>query len=382
MHGRIQKFLEDKYKTKFSYGTIVRLCVARNHRRISAKRYKGVANITYRKACKGFSVKFNTDAHYSTAVYHGLDYWQLKDGTRSLDLNRDDAAGFHLVTTFTHKQHASFSTIADPEQATRSDYLNKYTAVLQVSSHMFLGTETTAEACGGLVKPHTLYEKNAAQHGADLKMLEENPEFKRLFEGKSIDYIRVDGGPDEGPSHHDNQFYWTERHLVKGSSYVLVTTRHSGGSYLNRVELQNGCLAVAHSNLLIPSTQGGPCYTHKGLDKAKVENNLDLAADVQIKKVDGALCGKQPIKLVKGARGPHSQYLQERRSKLLTFLKGKKRKRKLCRVPTPHSLSILRKCGVCGIDIWPRTYRSLKVRTHERTCPRDKFHALFTRRDM
>ena len=78
-----------------------------------------------------------------------------------------------------------------------------------------------------------------------------------------------------------------------------MTTRHSGGSYLNRVEFQNGCLAVAHSNFLILSTPGGPCYTHKGLDKAQVEINLDLAADVYIKKVDGALCGKQPIKLVR-----------------------------------------------------------------------------------
>ena len=37
-YGRIKKFLEEKYGTKFSYGTIVQLCVARNRRRLSAKR--------------------------------------------------------------------------------------------------------------------------------------------------------------------------------------------------------------------------------------------------------------------------------------------------------------------------------------------------------
>ena len=45
-----------------------------------------------------------------------------------------------------------------------------------------------------------------------------------------------------------------------------VTTRQSRGFYLNRVELLNGFLAVAHSNLFIPSTLGGAGYSEKGLD--------------------------------------------------------------------------------------------------------------------
>ena len=40
---QIQKHLEEKYHTKFGYGTIVQLCVVRNKRRLSAKQYKGVA---------------------------------------------------------------------------------------------------------------------------------------------------------------------------------------------------------------------------------------------------------------------------------------------------------------------------------------------------
>lgn len=33
---------------------------------------------------------------------------------------------------------------------------------------------------------------------------------KRL---KEVEFIRVDGATDEGPSHHEGQFLWTERHL-------------------------------------------------------------------------------------------------------------------------------------------------------------------------
>ena len=52
----IQQHLEKKYDCKFGYGTIVQMCVARNKQRLSARRYKGVARITCRRARKGFSV--------------------------------------------------------------------------------------------------------------------------------------------------------------------------------------------------------------------------------------------------------------------------------------------------------------------------------------
>ena len=84
-------------------------------------------------------------------------------------LNRDDDAGFRLDTTFTNKQHASVSTCDEPEMTTRTDYLNKYTSMLQVSSYMFMSTQTTNEVCGGVVKAYTLFEKSPAQHAADLE---------------------------------------------------------------------------------------------------------------------------------------------------------------------------------------------------------------------
>ena len=70
---------------------------------------------------------------------------------------------------------------------------------------------------------------------------------------KQITCIRVDGSSDEGPSHLELQLWWTEYHLTQENYNTLVSTRCGGANYLNRVELQNGCSAKAHSNLFISS---------------------------------------------------------------------------------------------------------------------------------
>lgn len=52
----IESFVSEangNYKQKFSYGTVVQLCIARNKHRNSAKNYKGVAKVTTRRAQKG-----------------------------------------------------------------------------------------------------------------------------------------------------------------------------------------------------------------------------------------------------------------------------------------------------------------------------------------
>ena len=133
--------------------------------------------------------------------------------------------------------------------------------------------------------------------------------------------IRVDGASDEGPSHHEVQFLWTEQHLVSGSYATVVTCRNSGGSYLNRVELQNGCLALGHANLCIPSTLGGSCVdsaTGK-IDEKKLKHNMDLATDVYLSRVDGSPCGETTIRLFKGADSSKRQRI---RPYLIQFLKG------------------------------------------------------------
>ena len=112
---------------------------------------------------------------------------------------------------------------------------------------------------------------------------------------KAIKCIRVDGASDEGPSHHEVQYWWTLRHLNKGCYSTIVTARSSGQSYLNRVELQ-------HSNLFIPSTLSGSYMGSAGkVNVDKLQQNLNLAMDVYISRVDGSPCGTSSIKLFQGA---------------------------------------------------------------------------------
>ena len=163
-------------------------------------------------------------------------------------------------------------------------------------------------------------------------MLEQSPEFSAAFlnpvtgDPKIVECIRVDGASDEGPSHEEVQFYRTERHLRKELYATIVTSRCSGSSYLNRVELQNGCLALEHANLFIPSTLSG---SNMDLETGKInreqyQKNMNLATDVYINRVDGSPCGRTSIKLFKGA---NSTVYQERRPLLLKFLKGSKDER-------------------------------------------------------
>lgn len=77
---KIQHHLQEVYHRKFAYGTVVQLCVARNRRRRSAMRYKGVAQVTCRCARKGFCMRYNPDKHWSSALYRGLNHLQLTDG--------------------------------------------------------------------------------------------------------------------------------------------------------------------------------------------------------------------------------------------------------------------------------------------------------------
>ena len=76
---------------------------------------------------------------------------------------------------------------------------------------------------------------------------------------KELDCIRADGANDDVPSHELVQFRWTEWHLRKEKIATLVTAHCSRSSYLNRVELQNGCLSLGLANTFIPSTLAGSC---------------------------------------------------------------------------------------------------------------------------
>jgi len=212
---------------------------------------------------------------------------QYKDGYNIVNLNRDDAAGFRLDTMATHRLHKSPIVEGHEIVTTYTDYVNPYTSILQTTSYNFLATETIGEVCAGVVKAAGVYLKNPSQHSADLDMLEEESSIKPMFinptnnEQKLIECIRVDGAADEGPIHDEVQFIWTERHLQKSTIACLVTTRNSGSSFF---ELQNGCLALGHANLFIPSTLSGSCMDKKTgkINKEKYVENMNLDTDVYI----------------------------------------------------------------------------------------------------
>ena len=106
-YQKIQEHVQAVYNRKISFGSVVELCVARNKRRCSSKRYKGLAQVTSRRARKGFNLKFNPDTHWSASLYKGLNELQYKDGRNILVINRDDAAGFRLDTLTTCRQYTN-----------------------------------------------------------------------------------------------------------------------------------------------------------------------------------------------------------------------------------------------------------------------------------
>lgn len=260
--ARIQEHLQEVYKRKFSYGTVIQLCVARNQRHKSAERYRGVAKVTCRRARKGFCLRYNPDKHWSSALYQGLNHIQLTDGLGHVLVNRDDATGFRLDTMATYRLQRTLCVDGKQALTTYTDYVNQYSSTLQVTSYNFMGTSTTGELRAGIVKASGLFPKNPCQHSSDLEMLMKQSEFHPAFtdprsgQPKQVFCVRVDGASDEGPGHEEVQFLWSAHHLQSRCYAVLVSCRNSGASYLNRVELQNRCLALGH---VIPSTLGGSC---------------------------------------------------------------------------------------------------------------------------
>ena len=155
----------------------------------------------------------------------------------------------------------------------------------------------------GVVTASTVHEKNPAQHSADLQMLEKMDDWSFGFkdlngESKRIECVRVDGATDEGPGYHEVQFMWTERHFKRPTLTTLVTTRCSGDSFLNRVELQNGCLSRSHSNLFIPSSlTSEPADDNGDFSETKHKDNMREALKQYITRVDETPGMKTVIKL-------------------------------------------------------------------------------------
>ena len=138
---------------------------------------------------------------------------------------------------------------------------------------------------------------------------------------EDIECICVDSSSDEGPSHAEVPFLWTERHLNLPTKITLVTTRSSGDSFLNRAELQNGGLSRGHANLFIPSTLYGKPYDEEGqFDEAKHHANMEAA----LNQYNTYACMGTTIKLYRGSTG--HDFL-DRRSHRLAFLQGRGREK-------------------------------------------------------
>ena len=375
-YGKIKSHLEKVYNRHISYGTVVQLCVPRNQRRRSAKRYRGVAHVTTRRARKGFNLRYNPDSHWSAALYKGLNDMQFKDGRNMMVLNRDDAAGFRLDTLVTSKQYGTPALQGHDVLTTRTDYVNKYPSTLQTTCYNFPSTGTTVELCAGIVKAPGLFQKNPAQHASDMEMLKKKQEFLPACETpdgrpKLLDCIRVDGASDEGPGHEEVQYWWTRRHLLECKVVTLLTTRSSGSSYLNRVELQNGCLSRAHSNTFIPSTLAGSNLDRSGsINREKLHENLQLAINAYISRCDGCPCGRTTIHLFKGNESPD---FHEIREDLLVFLKGSKKNKEALKQRSPNLYTEFQKVWYVRtrhmVKGLPSQYIFMLICCFEPTCP-------------
>ena len=81
------------------------------------------------------------------------------DATIKFVMNRDDAAGFCLDTTYTQNHYQTVSLKDQSMLTTCTDHVNKYKCVLQTSMHLVMETKTTALSAQkvlGVVKPPNL----------------------------------------------------------------------------------------------------------------------------------------------------------------------------------------------------------------------------------
>jgi hypothetical protein len=122
----------------------------------------------------------------------------------------------------------------------------------------------------------------------------------------------------------------------------LVTSRYSGGSNLNRVELQNRCESKARAGLFIPSTLNG---SNLGVSSGEVHNdqlrrNMLDAVDVYMSRVGGTPCGDTTIKLFPGNENKGYQDLGE---KFCIVLKGNKGQKQKLKEEFPNEFAYIQK---------------------------------------
>lgn len=107
-----------------------------------------------------------------------------------------------------------------------------------------------------------------------------------------------------------------------------------------------------HSGLFIPSTLNGSCVKENGkVNQSVLHQNLNSAIDIYIERCNGCSCGKTVIHLFKGVPADY-----ERRGKLITFLKGTKKKKLQLKEEHPALYKHLVQFGIYVIDTWYQGY--------------------------
>jgi hypothetical protein len=97
----------------------------------------GVAKVLQKRSRKGFNAKFNPDEHWSCAFYATLNELEYKDGMATMNIGRDDQAGFHLDTMTTHRLHGTLCVKGKEALTTCTDYTTRYPSTLQTTSYNF-----------------------------------------------------------------------------------------------------------------------------------------------------------------------------------------------------------------------------------------------------
>ena len=95
-------------------------------------------------------VEYNPDALWRTSFYKALHVLQLADVYNKVLINRDDQAVFRLDMTYTCKGHGVLCE--EMETKSSADYVNTYSSILQTTSYHVMESNTTPQACAGIVK--------------------------------------------------------------------------------------------------------------------------------------------------------------------------------------------------------------------------------------
>ena len=280
-----------------------------------------IVKARFQRARKTWNCKANCDPKHCSTDYSIHDFC-----ARNLEvivINMDDAAQFMLDSVSSHKQQGVLASSAKPIAIERTNYVTSYNAHIQVTSHLvtyFVEKSGVLEKQFlpiGFVKPNYLHAKNPFQHTLDTIQI-----FKLYggcFGARQIMMWQHDRGPDCGPDKPVVRLMAGFLCFKLQFSALFVTSRQSGGSYLNPVERMNGALKLAESHFFIPSTllcpidKPGMGPWHKRIGgKDDLFRNLNEARRVYIDRVNGAPFMGSRIQLQNGCDSSHSTFVSDK----------------------------------------------------------------------